>query len=614
MEELMLLTCMTVFTLLAGLCSIVFNKVKLPPLIGYLVAGIIIANYWTVGPEAETVVGVLSDIGLVMLMFCIGLEVNLKKIRRQGIFAIKVAAIQLPLMVVGGMIAGGFLGFNMVQCIALGCIISGSSTAVVMAVLKSNGKLNQSHIELLVLITIMEDIGQVIMLSMITPVLKGSSMSPNELIVMIISIIVFMVISLIVGLRLIPRIVNWISDNVTDEVLVIFSVGLAFGMAFLSVKVGLSMAIGAFLMGMMMSTCRKSKEINHQIEPMKNMFMAMFFISVGMEISINLLISNIALVIIFYLLFATLKTSTVFLGYWVCNEDGKMGFISALSLTAMGEFAFIIAKEALDYGVVDNSFYTSVIGAALISMIMLPLLTKSCDKVWDKASEKCPASISTRITKINDARDNLYSTIYDMSKKSQRSIRKSMTHAYINVLVMIIIEIVFIYGFEPAGRWLSEFFGYDVWYWYIGILLVNFFVLCIPTLRLVNNIKLLDSFVIDSARHISQMEIGDDSGRVFQRFLKINAYLVTVGIDFIILMIVPNPLGLWEHFLILAIAIITLAVAIVKSKKNENRADEDQENGLEEIKTDNQDNATTLPEKTDSPGFPEDHEGKDGRE
>ena len=582
MEELMLLTCMSVFTLLAGLCSIVFNKIKLPPLIGYLVAGIIIANYWTVSDEAHTVVGILSDIGLVMLMFCIGLEVNLKKIKRQGIFAIEVAAIQLPLMVIGGMIAGGFLGFDMVQCIALGCIISGSSTAVVMAVLKSNGKLNKSHIELLVLITIMEDIGQVIMLSMITPVLKGSSMSPNELIVMIVSIIVFMVVSLIIGLRLIPRIVNWISDNVTDEVLVIFSVGLAFGMAFLSVKVGLSMAIGAFLMGMMMSTCRKSKEINHQIEPMKNMFMAMFFISVGMEISINLLISNIALVIIFYLLFVTLKTGTVFLGYWVCNEDGKMGFISALSLTAMGEFAFIIAKEALDYGVVDNSFYTSVIGAALISMVMLPLLTRSCDKVWDKASEKCPAALSTRITKINEARDNLYSTVYDMSKKSQRSIRKSMTHAYINVLVMIIVEIVFIYGFEPAGHWLSEFFGYDVWYWYIGILLVNFFILSVPTVRLVNNIKLLDSFVIDSARHMSQMEISDDSGRVFQRFLKINAYLVSIGIDFIILMIVPNPLGLLEHFLILLIAIIVLIIAIIKSKKNEDRADEESEEESED--------------------------------
>ena len=119
MDEIMLLTCMGMFTLLAGVCSIVFNRIRLPPLIGYLMAGILIANFWNVGEDGHMVVDILSDIGLVMLMFCIGLEVNLKKIRRQGIFAMKVAAIQLPLMVIGGIVGGGLLGFNMIQCIAL---------------------------------------------------------------------------------------------------------------------------------------------------------------------------------------------------------------------------------------------------------------------------------------------------------------------------------------------------------------------------------------------------------------------------------------------------------------------------------------------------------------
>ena len=106
MEEGVLLMTLAVFILLAAVCSIVFNRIKLPPLIGYIVAGIIIANVWTVTPESYEVVEILSDIGLVMLMFCIGLEINLKKIRKQGIFAIKVAVIQLPLMVLGGAMAG----------------------------------------------------------------------------------------------------------------------------------------------------------------------------------------------------------------------------------------------------------------------------------------------------------------------------------------------------------------------------------------------------------------------------------------------------------------------------------------------------------------------------
>ena len=227
MEELALLTSLAVFTLLAAACSIIFNKIRLPPLIGYIVAGIIIANVWTITNDSEQIVSILSDIGLVMLMFCIGLEINLRKIRKQGLFAMGVVIIQLPLMMLGGIVAGMLLGYDMVQCICLGAIISGSSTAVVMAVLKSQKELDADHKESLVLVLIMEDIGQVIILSMITPIMASNdpSVDVNSLIVMIVSIIVFMVASIVVGLKLIPRAINWVSDNVSDEILTVFSVG-----------------------------------------------------------------------------------------------------------------------------------------------------------------------------------------------------------------------------------------------------------------------------------------------------------------------------------------------------------------------------------------------------
>ena len=210
MEEMALLTSLAVFTLLAAACSILFNKIRLPPLIGYIVAGIIVANVWTITTDSQEIVDILSDIGLVMLMFCIGLEINLRKIRKQGIFAIGIVIIQLPIMMVGGILAGMLLGFDMVQCICLGAIISGSSTAVVLAVLKSQKELDNDHKETLVLVLIMEDIGQVIILSMITPIMASNdpSVDINSLIVMIVSIIVFMAVSILVGLRLIPRMIN----------------------------------------------------------------------------------------------------------------------------------------------------------------------------------------------------------------------------------------------------------------------------------------------------------------------------------------------------------------------------------------------------------------------
>lgn len=584
MDEILLLTSLAILTLLAGLCSIIFNKLKLPPLIGYLVAGIIVANFWNLGEEGELVVGMLSDMGLVMLMFCIGLEINLKKIKKQGLFAIEVAAIQLPLMVLGGFLAGMLLGFNTLQCITLGAIISGSSTAVVMAVLKSQGKLDKEHIEMLVLITIMEDIGQVIILSIITPLLAGSSMDTNSLIVMIVSILVFMIVSIVIGLRLMPRIINWVSDNVSSEVLVVFSIGLAFGMALLSTFVGLSMAIGAFLMGMMVAASRKSKEINHDIEPMKNLFMAMFFISIGLEISLGTLVDNIGQIVLFYLIFACMKISTVFLAYWVGNEKARTGFISAIGLVAMGEFAFIIAKEALDAGVVDDSFYTSVIGAALISMIVLPMLTKYSDRIWDTAVEKCPRKAMNVIDRINMARDNMYQNMAATSRKSQKALHRSMTHAYMNIMMIAAIEIVFYIIMPPASEWLYDVFGGVKVLWSILLLVANFMVLALPTYHLVNNTKYLDEIVIAGAKRIAHMEGREEEpGRVYQKYLDINTFIMVGIIDFVILFIVPNPLTIIQHLVVFLIAGAIIVFIYYKTSYTKPVEDDDGEEEPESV-------------------------------
>ena len=574
MEELALLTSLAVFTLLAAACSIIFNKIRLPPLIGYIVAGIIIANVWTITNDSEQIVSILSDIGLVMLMFCIGLEINLRKIRKQGLFAMGVVIIQLPLMMLGGIVAGMLLGYDMVQCICLGAIISGSSTAVVMAVLKAQKRLDKEHIEMLVLITIMEDIGQVIILSMITPIMASNdpSVDVNSLIVMIVSIIVFMVASIVVGLKLIPRAINWVSDNVSDEILTVFSVGLAFGMALLSIYIGLSMAIGAFLMGMMIAGSRKSKEINHKIEPMRDLFMAIFFISIGMEITVSSLIDNIGTIIVLYLIFLILIVVAVFIAYWVENETCRNGFLSAVSLATMGEFAFIIASEALGFGAIDQSFYTSVVGAALLSMIILPFLSRYSPRIWDKSVEKCPRPIYATCCRLNETRERVYSRVYATSKKSRKAMYRSMTHSYINILAIAAIEIAFYFLIPVCVDWITANFGGTRDLWSIVMLMVNFAVLMMPVYHLVNNVKFLDEMIIGGARRIAKREGNlSEPGAIYQRFLEINTYIMVLIIVALIVIICPNSVGLWQHLVVLGLAAIVLAVFYLKRLRDDRR-------------------------------------------
>ena len=574
MEELALLTSLAVFTLLAAACSIIFNKIRLPPLIGYIVAGIIIANVWTTTNDSEQIVSILSDIGLVMLMFCIGLEINLRKIRKQGLFAMGVVIIQLPLMMLGGIVAGMLLGYDMVQCICLGAIISGSSTAVVMAVLKSQKELDADHKESLVLVLIMEDIGQVIILSMITPIMASNdpSVDVNSLIVMIVSIIVFMVASIVVGLKLIPRAINWVSDNVSDEILTVFSVGLAFGMALLSIYIGLSMAIGAFLMGMMIAGSRKSKEINHKIEPMRDLFMAIFFISIGMEITVSSLIDNIGTIIVLYLIFLILIVVAVFIAYWVENETCRNGFLSAVSLATMGEFAFIIASEALGFGAIDQSFYTSVVGAALLSMIILPFLSRYSPRIWDKSVEKCPRPIYATCCRLNETRERVYSRVYATSKKSRKAMYRSMTHSYINILAIAAIEIAFYFLIPVCVDWITANFGGTRDLWSIVMLMVNFAVLMMPVYHLVNNVKFLDEMIIGGARRIAKREGNlSEPGAIYQRFLEINTYIMVLIIVALIVIICPNSVGLWQHLVVLGLAAIVLAVFYLKRLRDDRR-------------------------------------------
>ena len=570
MDETLLLTSIAMFTLLAGVCSIVFNRLKLPPLIGYLVAGIVIANVLSVNAIGEEAVEMLSDFGLVLLMFCIGLEINLKKIKKQGSFAITVAVVQLPLMVLGGMAAGSMMGYNSVQSIALGAIISGSSTAAVLAVLQSQKKLSKEEIDMLVLITIMEDIGQVVMLSMLTPVLAGSSMEITDLAILIASIAIFMIVSLALGLKYIPKAINWISDNVSDEVLLILSVGLAFGMAWLATVAGLSMAIGAFLMGMIMSGCRKSKDINRSIEPMKDLFMAMFFISVGMEVHLDTLVQNIATILIFYLLFLCLKSSTVFLGYWIGGEQGRNGFIAAVSLTAMGEFAFIISKEALEYGVVDESFYTSVIGAALISMIALPIISRYTDRVWDWFSARSPKSVGKAISKVNRFRDGIYEDVRIASNVSKKAVRRGTRSTYINFILIIIIEIVFASIMSPVSSMLSDAVGGSSHIWQLALTVLNFLALIPPTVLIISGLKHIDGLVIYG------IDKNGETSRslLYKELMTVNTLIAVAATDLFIVALTPSPLDITEQLIMLAVAIAIFIGIYLRMTKNEAAAPE----------------------------------------
>ena len=570
MEESVLLLNMTLLLLVSAICTVIFKKLKMPTIVGYLVTGIILANYW-VGENADTelIVEILANLGLVMLMFCIGMELNLKKIRKTGMFALMVMMIQVPLIMAGGYVFGMFMGWTALQCLLFGAIISGSSTAVVTAVLHDQKILTREEADTVILITVIEDVAQVMILSMLSPMMVGSSMSIGSVVLMFITIIIFMVAIVGLGLLIVPRPLDWIGDRMQSEILLVSSLGICFAVSLLSVFIGMSMAIGAFLIGVVVSQSKYYKQIEKDITPMKDIFMAMFFISIGLAISPSDLVAQASMILLFYVVYFILKSTTVFLAYYVGNKPMRHSFLSSVSLVAMGEFAFIIAKAGLDANVISNEFYTAIIGAALVSMIALPIISKYTDNLIEVAAKRSPKSMKKVVENAEKFQHDMYAKMSLSSRTTTSKFKRKLTVTYIEAMLLVaLIAVIYFGGPFLAGLLNGLFPGLGFAACHLIILLVAFLILMAPLYHIVSNLKFVEKYFLDIERRAEEKGTGSlDSrwARFHKAVLKVNIWIMVFFLDFLILLFMPSPLGIWEHVTVMMSGMaVTLLVYYLK--------------------------------------------------
>ena len=446
MDEFRVVVDMALLLLISGVFAVVFAKIKMPPILGYIVAGIILgpSMFPEVWVEGSTV-SLLSTLGIVLLLFYIGLETDINKLKVTGSKILIIVLIQMPLMVAIGYLLGIMMGMDFVQSIFLGAIISGTSTAVVVGVLKTAKHIDADMAKLIITITIFEDVGQVLILTMAAPLLAGDAPALGSTVNMVLGLILFIGMSVVFGMTLIPRLINWIGKRYSPEILLIVSVGLCFAMAGISAMIGLDVAIGAFLMGMMIAISKFGHKLMQKVEPVKELFMAVFFISIGMQVSPALIIDNIGLAVIMAVVFIVSKTVTIFIGAYLVNMTARDSLMIATSLLAMGEFAFIIAKAALDAGVVTDGFYAAVIGAALITMFIMPIITRFQPKMFDWMVWLLPNRIVCSLRTIDDIHASASNGLVEESP-ARTGIRSAITLILVDFIVLITVMLVFNYA------------------------------------------------------------------------------------------------------------------------------------------------------------------------
>lgn len=565
----MLLINLAYLMLVAGACTLIFSKLKLPSVIGYLAAGIIIGPILELSTSSEmmSIVSIFSDLGIVVLMFYIGLELNLQKLKKVGKYVVAVAAIQLPLVVMFGYLAGTMMGWSFTASIFLGAVLSGSSTAVVAAVLKSNNIIDEETKDGIILITVMEDIGQVIILTMATPLLTGGSPALDSTLFLVFSIIIFIGVSITLGVLLIPRFLNWVGKKYNPESLLIISIGLCFVMALFASSIGLSIAIGAFLMGIIISQCEYSKVIMARVEPLKEIFMAVFFISIGMEIIPMELFDNLFLIFLIVAFFIIFKGFSATFACYVANRPLKTAFVSAASLLAMGEFALIISKTAYDAGAVESWFYTSVIGACLVSMILLPPISKNSIKIYDKISHASPGWLHSWFNKITDIRDEMYARA-SFSPASKKIATREILMIAIDIVVIVVVEILSYYITPYLADYVLQSIS-AVWGNLVMLLFLicNFIVLIPITSSLVQSLKALSKLMIVGGTLSKTSKTKEITP--FLVFVQNMSTVLSVAVlNLIILIIVPVSFGTWNYFIGLLICLILVVVYVLYSKKS----------------------------------------------
>ena len=364
--------------MVAGIVTIIFKKLKQPLVLGYIVAGFLVSPHmpYTMSVIDESDIKTWADIGVIFTLFSLGLDFSFKKIVKMGASPIiAMVVIVFSMMMLGISVGHGF-GWSKMDCIFLGGMLAMSSTTIIYKAFDDMGLRQQKFAGMVMSVLILEDILAIVMMVMLSTIAGGSNPDGEQMLGSIVKIGFFLVLWFIVGIFAIPWFLRSVRKLVNNETLLIVALGLCCGMAVLSTKVGFSSAFGAFVMGSILAETVEAEKIIKLVEPVKNLFGAIFFVSVGMLVDPKILVEYalpiLALVCTILVGQAILGT----LGFMLGGESLKSAMRCGFSMAQIGEFSFIIASLGLSLGVISNFLYPVVVAVSVITTFLTPYMIR----------------------------------------------------------------------------------------------------------------------------------------------------------------------------------------------------------------------------------------------
>lgn len=398
-EELNLVRDLAVILISAGVFTIISKALKQPLVIGYIIAGFLIGpnfDFFFNVTSSESV-SQWSEIGLIFMMFGLGLEFSFKKLLKVGAGALVTAGTKAVGVFVLGYVSGMALGWTAMESIFLGGLLGMSSTAVVLKSYDDMGLKNKPFAGLVFGTLVVEDLIAIILMVLLSTMAVSNKFEGKEMFYNLAKLVFFLILWFLIGIYLIPSILKRARKYINDEILLLVSAGLCFGMVTLASAVGFSSALGAFVMGSILAETIESEHIERLIHPIKDLFGAIFFISVGMMIAPSAILAHWG-VILFLVLFVMLTHILFSASGAILTGNGlETGVRTGFSLAQLGEFGFILAGLGVSLGVMRDFIYPVIIAVSVITTFTTPYMIKLGAPAYNFLAAKLPAKLTARL-------------------------------------------------------------------------------------------------------------------------------------------------------------------------------------------------------------------------
>ena len=393
---------------MAGIVTLVFKRLKQPLVLGYIVAGFLVSPHmpYTASVADTENIHLWADIGVMFLLFSLGLDFSFKKILKMGASPIISTMTIIFSMSMLGVCMGHAFGWSKMDCIFLGGMLAMSSTTIIYKAFDDLGLRQQQFAGLVMSVLILEDILAIVMMVMLSAIASGNNPDGGQMLESVVKIGFFLVLWLVVGIFAIPLFLRSVRKLINAEVLLIVSLGLCCAMAVFSTKVGFSSAFGAFIMGSILAETVEAEKIEKLVEPVKNLFGAIFFVSVGMLVDPQILIDYAFPILTLVLTILIGQALFGSFSFMLGGESLKSAMRCGFSMAQIGEFSFIIASLGLSLGVISNFLYPVVVAVSVITTFLTPYMIRLATPAYGVIENKLPKRLINTLNQLSMSHPN----------------------------------------------------------------------------------------------------------------------------------------------------------------------------------------------------------------